>query len=38
MTRRTRLAPEFAYDTAVAADGSAVNFDEISGFFGGLDR
>ncbi|CAM2169625.1 DUF1329 domain-containing protein [Paraburkholderia sacchari] len=36
--RRTRLAPEFSYDTPVAADGGALNYDERMGFNGSLDR
>ena len=36
--RRTRLAPEFAYDTPVSANGGAINYDEPYGFAGQLDR
>jgi hypothetical protein len=36
--RRTRLAPEFSYDTPIAADGGALNYDERFGFTGALDR
>jgi hypothetical protein len=36
--RRTRIAPEFSYDTPVASDGGALNYDESGGFNGSLDR
>jgi len=36
--RRTRLAPEFAYDTPIASNGGALNYDEPYGFTGQLDR
>jgi hypothetical protein len=36
--RRTRLAPELSYDMPIAADGGAINFDEIYGFAGQPDR
>jgi hypothetical protein len=36
--RRTRLAPEFTYDTPIAADGGAINYDEVYGFAGAPDR
>ncbi|WP_321884688.1 DUF1329 domain-containing protein [Paraburkholderia bannensis] len=37
-TRRTRLAPEFSYDTPIASNGGALNYDEPYGFAGQLDR
>jgi len=37
-TRRVRLAPEFAYDTPISFNGGALNYDEIAGFSGALDR
>ncbi|NPT57138.1 DUF1329 domain-containing protein [Paraburkholderia elongata] len=36
--RRTRVAPDYAYDTPIAADGGAINYDELFGFTGSLDR
>jgi hypothetical protein len=36
--RRTRVAPEYAYDTPIAGDGGALNYDELFGFAGQLDR
>ena len=36
--RRTRLAPEFAYDTPIAPNGGALNYDEVFGFSGQFDR
>jgi len=36
--RRTRLAPEFAYDTPIASTGGVLNYDEQFGFNGQLDR
>ena len=36
--RRTRLAPEFAYDTPIASIGGALNYDEQNMFNGSLDR
>jgi hypothetical protein len=37
-TRRTRLAPDFAADTPVAATGGAFVYDEITMFSGAMDR
>ena len=37
-TRRTRLAPEFKYDTPIAPSGGADNYDEVFGFAGQFDR
>lgn len=36
--RRTRLAPEFGYDTPIAANGGAINYDEANAFDGEFDR
>jgi hypothetical protein len=36
--RRVRLAPEFAYDTPIAAYGGVIFWDDICGFAGRLDR
>lgn len=36
--RRVRLAPEFKYDTPIAANGGSFTFDEISIFSGRPDR
>jgi len=36
--RRTRLAPEFAYDTPVASVGGGIFYDEVSQFAGRMDR
>ncbi|RJG01371.1 DUF1329 domain-containing protein [Noviherbaspirillum sedimenti] len=36
--RRTRIAPEFSYDTPISSYGGAVNFDELFGFKGKPDR
>lgn len=37
-TRRTRLAPDFAYDTPIASYGGALNYDEIYFFKGKMDK
>lgn len=37
-TRRTRLAPDFAYDTPIASYGGAINYDEIYFFQGKMDK
>jgi hypothetical protein len=36
--RRTRVAPDYSYDTPIAPDGGAINYDELFGFAGALDR
>lgn len=36
--RRTRLAPEFTYDTPSASMAGAMYYDELSGFSGRMDR
>lgn len=37
-TRRTRLAPDFAYDTPIASYGGALNYDEIYLYKGEMDK
>ena len=36
--RRVRVAPDFAYDTPIAAYGGVITFDEVFGFVGNLNR
>ena len=36
--RRTRLAPEFAFDTPIASTGGVLNYDEQFAFNGSLER